>query len=218
MDMIVNSLYSNKETFLRELISNASDALDKVRFISIERPEILLGKQALEIRIKSDSSSNTLIIEDDGIGMTREDLHKNLGTIASSGTVKFVDALKEKQKKGDTNQIGKFGVGFYSAFLVAKAVKVQTRHPDGDGQWVWESTLGSQQYRVYKDTSEEIVRGTRVSIDLNGDSLEFLDTVRLRGLIKLYSEFVAFPINLWLADDVDKRVVDEEMTKKTSRF
>jgi heat shock protein beta len=141
MDMIVNSLYSNKDTFLRELISNASDALDKVRFISIERPDILFGKQDMEIRIKADSSSATLCIEDDGIGMTREDLCKNLGTIARSGTLKFVEALKERQKRPDTNQIGQFGVGFYSAFLVANKVKVQTLHPDSDAQWVWESTL-----------------------------------------------------------------------------
>jgi heat shock protein beta len=141
-----------------------------------------------------------------------------LGTIASSGTVKFVEALKEHKKGTDTNQIGKFGVGFYSAFLVAKTVKVQTRHPDSDTQWVWESSLGSLQYKVYKDNSDELIRGTRVTIELNDDCLEFLDTVRLRGLIKLYSEFVAFPINLWLADDVDKRVVDEEMTKKRQDF
>lgn len=156
MDMIVNSLYSNKDVFLRELISNASDALDKARFLSIERPEVLFRKQDLEIRIQADKEAGTITIEDDGIGMTREDLISSLGTIARSGTAKFVEALKESQKGGEANQIGQFGVGFYSAFLVAHKVRVQTRHPDSPKQYVWESEAGSHQYKIGEDSADDI--------------------------------------------------------------
>jgi heat shock protein beta len=218
MDMIVNSLYSNKDIFLRELVSNASDALDKARFISIERPEVLFTKQELEIRIRGNEKLHTLTIEDDGMGMTRDELINNLGTIARSGTGKFIEALREQQSGENFDQIGQFGVGFYSAFLVAKKVKFQTRHPDSNKQWVWESTTGSHQYKVYEDVTEDIVRGSRITLELKDDCLHYLDTVKLQGLIKQYSEFIAFPIKVWVADDVDRQVVDKDMTIKRQQF
>jgi heat shock protein beta len=218
MDMIVNSLYSNKDVFLRELISNASDALDKVRFVSIERPEILGDKKELEIRIKAAETSNILTIEDDGIGMTREELINNLGTVASSGTAKFIETMNDQRESEGSNLIGQFGVGFYSSFLVADKVTVQTRHPDFDKQWVWVSTSGSHQYKVFEDDSETLVRGTRISLQLKDDCKEYLNTLKLQGLVKQYSEFITFPIKLWLDDDVDTQVVDDEMTTKRQTF
>jgi heat shock protein beta len=218
MDMIVNSLYSNKDVFLRELISNASDALDKLRFLSIENPEFLHGKPELEIRIKAHEATNSLIIEDDGIGMTREELINNLGRIACSGTANYVEALKENQDTTNLNQIGQFGVGFYSVFLVANKVRLQTRHPNSDKQWRWVSVSGSHQYELCYDEDSDLVRGTRISLQLKDECKDYLNTTKLQGLIKQYSEFIAFPIKLWIADDIDKQVQDDEMTKKRQEF
>jgi heat shock protein beta len=216
--MIVNSLYSNKDVFLRELISNASDALDKLRFLSIENPEFLHGKPELEIRIKAHEATNSLIIEDDGIGMTREELINNLGRIACSGTANYVEALKENQDTINLNQIGQFGVGFYSVFLVANKVRLQTRHPNSDKQWRWVSVSGSHQYELCYDEDSDLVRGTRISLQLKDECKDYLNTTKLQGLIKQYSEFIAFPIKLWIADDIDKQVQDDEMTKKRQEF
>jgi len=218
MDMIVNSLYSNKDVFLRELISNSSDALDKVRLASIKHPEVLQGRHELGIRIKALDDANTLIIEDDGIGMTREELINNLGTIASSGTAKFVESLNETKDSNSSNQIGQFGVGFYSVFLVANKVKVQSLHPNETRQWVWTSTSGSHRYEVYADELGEPILGTRITLHLKDDSKEYLNATKLKSLIKQFSEFITFPIKIWLADDIDKQVVDELMSKKRQEF
>lgn len=145
MDMIVNSLYSNREVFLRELISNASDALDKIRINALQNSDEYKTGDNLEIRIKADKDTQTIVIEDTGVGMTKEELLSSLGTIARSGTAKFMDAMKEKH---DANLIGQFGVGFYSAFLVADKVVVQTKSNNDDKQWAWESTAGAHSYKV----------------------------------------------------------------------
>ncbi|WIA10769.1 hypothetical protein OEZ85_010938 [Tetradesmus obliquus] len=213
MDMIVNSLYSNREVFLRELISNASDALDKVRFVGLTDAKALEGREQLEILIKADKEANTITIEDAGIGMTREQLLSNLGTIARSGTRKFMEAVKEA--KGDANLIGQFGVGFYSAFLVADRVTVYTKSHEEAQQWVWESNVGSHQYTIKEDDSgDNMVRGTRVVLHLKEDAQELADPIRLAKLIKQYSQFIQFPIKLYSSRKEAKQVVDEAATAK----
>lgn len=212
MDIIVNSLYSNREVFLRELISNASDALDKVRFLSVTQPQAMAGREDLEIRIKVDADKKQIIIEDSGIGMTREQLLANLGTIASSGTRKFMEAMKDA--KGDSNLIGQFGVGFYSAFLVADKVTVQTKSWEEADQWVWEARSGSHKFTIAKDTVSDLVRGTRLTLHLKEDAAELADTVRLQRLIKQYSQFISFPIKVYSPKKEAIKLVDEEATKK----
>eukprot|EP00877_Chromochloris_zofingiensis_P012141 jgi/Chrzof1/7180/Cz02g13300.t1 len=213
MDMIVNSLYSNREVFLRELISNASDALDKVRFVSLTDPAAMKGRDDLEILIRADKDNNQIIIEDSGIGMTREQLLSNLGTIARSGTRKFMEAVKDA--KGDTNLIGQFGVGFYSAFLVADRVTVVTKSHEEDKQWVWRSSVGSHEFTIKEDESaDKLVRGTRVILHLKEDAQELADPVRLARLIKQYSQFIQFPIKLYNARKEPKKVLDDVATAK----
>jgi heat shock protein beta len=170
LDIVVNSLYTNKDVFLRELISNASDALDKVRFLAITKPEFLDGKKELEIRISYDAESNTLTISDSGIGMTKEDLIQNLGTVARSGTTKFMQSFQEG---ADINQIGMFGVGFYSAFLVADKVRVASKHPDDPVQYVWESSNGSSSFTLSPDPrGNTLTRGTEITLSLKDDASE----------------------------------------------
>nr|CAB3466035.1 unnamed protein product [Digitaria exilis] len=169
MDLIVHSLYSNKEVFLRELVSNASDALDKLRYLSVTDPELLKDGPELDIRIQTDKDNGIVTITDSGIGMTKQELVESLGTIASSGTAKFLKALKESQEAGmDSNLIGQFGVGFYSAFLVADKVVVSTKSPKSDKQYVWEGEADSSSYtiREEKDPEKLIPRGTRLTLYL----------------------------------------------------
>ncbi|KAG6426175.1 hypothetical protein SASPL_110393 [Salvia splendens] len=172
MDLIVHSLYSHKEVFLRELVSNASDALDKLRFLSVTQPELLGDSGELEIRIKPDPDNGTITITDTGIGMTKEELIDCLGTIAQSGTSRFLKALKENQDLGSDNSlIGQFGVGFYSAFLIAKRVVVSTKSPRSDKQYVWESVADSSSYSIREETnpSKLISRGTQITLYLRGE-------------------------------------------------
>ncbi|KAF5832971.1 heat shock protein 90C [Dunaliella salina] len=213
MDMIVNSLYSNREVFLRELVSNASDALDKVRFVSVTNPDVLKGREELEILISADKEKNTVTIEDSGNGMTRDQLLSNLGTIASSGTRKFMEAMKE-QKGANDNLIGQFGVGFYSAFLVSDRVRVVTKSIDSDATWGWEATAGSHEFKVTQETDSSLKRGTRVTLHLKEDAAEFADPVKLSRLIKQYSQFISFPIKLYSAKKEPRKVTDEEATAK----
>ncbi|CAK9133364.1 unnamed protein product [Ilex paraguariensis] len=169
MDLIVNSLYSNKEVFLRELISNASDALDKLRFLSVTDAELLKDAVDLDIHIQTDKDNGIITITDSGIGMTRQDLVDCLGTIAQSGTAKFLKALKESKDAGtDSNLIGQFGVGFYSAFLVSDRVVVSTKSPKSDKQYVWEGEANSSSYTIREETDPEklIPRGTRLTLYL----------------------------------------------------
>lgn len=214
MDLIVNSLYSNKEVFLRELISNASDALDKLRFLGVTEPELLKEAADLDIRIQTDKDNGIITITDTGIGMTRQELVDCLGTIAQSGTAKFLKALKDsKDAGGDSNLIGQFGVGFYSAFLVADRVVVSTKSPKSDKQYVWEAEANSSSYTIREETDPEklIPRGTRLTLYLKHDGKGFAHPERIQKLVKNYSQFVSFPIYTWQEKGFTKEVeVDED--------
>ncbi|GKV17834.1 hypothetical protein SLEP1_g28292 [Rubroshorea leprosula] len=211
MDIIINSLYSNKDIFLRELISNASDALDKIRFLSLTDKEVLgEGDDAkLEIQIKLHKEKKILSIRDRGIGMTKEDLIKNLGTIAKSGTSAFVEKM---QSSGDLNLIGQFGVGFYSVYLVADYVEVISKHND-DKQYVWESKADGA-FAISEDTwNEPLGRGTEIRLHLRDEAGEYLEESKLKELVKKYSEFINFPIYLWESKEVDVEApADEDET------
>uniref|UniRef100_A0A0E0B4A5 Histidine kinase/HSP90-like ATPase domain-containing protein n=1 Tax=Oryza glumipatula TaxID=40148 RepID=A0A0E0B4A5_9ORYZ len=201
LDLIVHSLYSHKEVFLRELVSNASDALDKLRFLSVTDSSVLSDGGELEIRIKPDPEAGTITITDTGIGMTKDELKDCLGTIAQSGTSKFLKALKENKDLGaDNGLIGQFGVGFYSAFLVAEKVVVSTKSPKADKQYVWEAMADSSSYVIKEETDPEkmLTRGTQITLFLrDDDKYEFADPGRIQGLVKNYSQFVSFPIYTW---------------------
>ncbi|XP_076945686.1 endoplasmin homolog [Bidens hawaiensis] len=204
MDILINSLYSNKDIFLRELISNASDALDKIRFLSLTDKEVL-GEgddTKLEIQIKLDKENKILSIRDRGVGMTKEDLIKNLGTIAKSGTSAFVEKM---QTGGDLNLIGQFGVGFYSVYLVADYVEVISKHND-DKQYVWESKADGA-FAISEDTyNEPLGRGTEIRLHLREEAGEYLEESKLKELVKKYSEFINFPIYIWATKEVDVEV------------
>jgi len=212
MDIIINSLYSKKEIFLRELISNGSDALDKTRFMSLTDPSLLgEGETAkLDIRIEVDKDSHWLHITDRGIGMNKEDLINNLGTIAKSGTSSFLEAV---QKGGDINLIGQFGVGFYSVYLVADRVMVTSKKTDSP-QMVWESTSDNTFTIAEDPRGDTLGRGTRISVHLKEDAAEFLEEDTLKNLVKRYSEFINFPIYLLVTKTVDVEVPIEEEEKK----
>uniref|UniRef100_A0ACD5Y0Q7 Uncharacterized protein n=1 Tax=Avena sativa TaxID=4498 RepID=A0ACD5Y0Q7_AVESA len=214
MDLIVHSLYSHKEVFLRELVSNASDALDKLRFLSVTDPSMLAGGSEMEIRIKPDPEAGTITITDTGIGMTKDELKDCLGTIAQSGTSKFLKALKENKELGaDNGLIGQFGVGFYSAFLVAEKIVVSTKSPKVDKQYVWEAEADSSSYVIKEETDPEkmLTRGTQITLFLReDDKYEFADPMRIQGLVKNYSQFVSFPIFTWQEKSRTVEVEEEE--------
>eukprot|EP00239_Pterosperma_sp_CCMP1384_P001574 CAMPEP_0197855578 /NCGR_PEP_ID=MMETSP1438-20131217/26905_1 /TAXON_ID=1461541 /ORGANISM="Pterosperma sp., Strain CCMP1384" /LENGTH=796 /DNA_ID=CAMNT_0043470751 /DNA_START=61 /DNA_END=2451 /DNA_ORIENTATION=+ len=213
MDLIVNSLYSTKEIFLRELVSNASDALDKIRFKSVQDPSALGSNTNLAIKIQGSVDDKTLTIEDNGIGMSRDEIVDSLGTIAKSGTAKFMEALKEQQQASDSNLIGQFGVGFYSAFLVADKITVITKSNNDGKTWLWESQQGSHQYSI-RESPEQLDRGTRIILSLKEEAHEFAEDARLKDLVKQYSQFISFPIQVWGKEVVSNQVLDEEATAK----
>jgi len=218
MDLIVHSLYSHKEVFLRELVSNASDALDKLRFLGVTDSSLLADGGELEIRIKPDLDAGTITITDTGVGMTKDELKDCLGTIAQSGTSKFLKALKENKDLGaDNGLIGQFGVGFYSAFLVAEKVVVSTKSPKSDKQYVWEAVADSSSYVIKEETDPEkmLTRGTQITLFLRpDDKYEFADPSRIQGLVKNYSQFVSFPIYTWQEKSRTGEVEEEEEPKE----
>lgn len=210
LDILINSLYSQKDIFIREAISNASDALDKIRFLGVKEHHQLDVEPDLAIRIKIDKENEQLIIEDTGIGMTKSDLVNNLGTIARSGTTQFLEAIA--QNKG-LNLIGQFGVGFYSFYLVASEVTVITKNNDDD-QWIWKSSAGAS-FTIEKDTDGPFLkRGTKIILQLKKDAAEFLEITKIKDLIKRYSEFINFPIYILTSKEVEKEV-EEEVAEKT---
>ena len=208
LHLMVHSLYSNREIFLRELISNANDACDKLRFLALDAPDLMEADAEMSVRISIDPESKELVISDNGIGMTRDDVISNLGTIAKSGTAEFIKNLSGDSKQ-DANLIGQFGVGFYSAFIVADRVVVKTRRAGNDAadavEW---SSDGDGQYTI--KTIEKAERGTEIRLTLKEDASEFGETYRIRHLVTKYSDHVSIPVSL--KNDVEK---DDESEAKS---
>ncbi|KAL0968721.1 hypothetical protein UPYG_G00270810 [Umbra pygmaea] len=211
MKLIINSLYKNKEIFLRELISNASDALDKIRLLSLTNDDALATNEELTIKIKSDKEKNLLHITDTGVGMTKEDLVKNLGTIAKSGTSEFLNKMTEIESEGQSTSelIGQFGVGFYSAFLVADKVIVTSKHNNGT-QHIWESD--SNEFSVIEDPrGDTLGRGTTITLVMKEEASDYLELETIKNLVKKYSQFINFPIYVWASKtETVEEPVDED--------
>ncbi|MBW5290972.1 MAG: Chaperone protein HtpG [Candidatus Ruthia sp. Asou_11_S2] len=215
LDLMIHSLYSNKEIFLRELVSNASDAVDKLKFKSLSDDTLIEGKEELQIHIDVNKDASTIIITDNGIGMTEAEVNKNIGTIANSGTKKFLKSLDEKQAQ-DTNLIGQFGVGFYSSFIVADKVELITRKAGSKGKKgaKWTST-GKGKYSIESVDCPNF--GTTVTLHIKKDEKEFLDDYRLRGIVSKYSDHITVPIMMIKASE-DGKDIEYERINKANTF
>jgi len=207
MDIIINSLYTDKQVFLRELISNAADALEKARFHSVQDESFLGETQDMEIKIEHDPDAKTLTLTDTGVGMTKSDLINNLGVVAKSGTTNFLEAMADG---ADTNLIGQFGVGFYSAFLVADKVTVTSKCNDDAVQHVWESSADASFTVVADPRGNTLGRGTRVTLHLKEDAHDYLSEDKLKDTAKKYSQFIQFPIYVKIKKEVDADAEEEE--------
>ncbi|KAF9420396.1 hypothetical protein HW555_003318 [Spodoptera exigua] len=220
MKLIINSLYRNKEIFLRELISNGSDALDKIRLLSLTERDVLDANSDLSIRIKAEPEKRLLHIIDSGIGMTRNELINNLGTIAKSGTAEFLSKMQDAEKSGAqemNDMIGQFGVGFYSAFLVADKVTVVSKS-NSDKQHVWESDASA--FSVAEDPrGDTLRRGTHITLHVKEEAADYLQPDTIRNLVKKYSQFINFPIYLWASrtETVEDATEEKRETKKTEK-
>ncbi len=193
LELLTHSIYSNKEIFLRELISNANDAIDKARIKSLTDTNYLWENSEFSIKLERNEENNTLVIEDNGVGMTEDELHKNLGTIAKSGTKDFIEKLQKAKENADNNLIGQFGVGFYSAFMVADKVEVETKSNDSEKSFKWVSD-GKSAYEVSEGT--KTTRGTRLTLFIDEANVELIQEWKIRELIKKYSNYVALPISM----------------------
>ncbi len=203
LDLVANSLYSEREIFLRELISNAADACEKLRYESLSKKNLLGEDKELKINVRCSKKGKFIEIEDNGIGMSKDELVDNLGTIARSGTNKFIEAMKSK-KNNDISAIGQFGVGFYSSYMVASTVEVTSKSIGNEDTNLWQSN-GKENYTIEKIKDSK--RGTKIKLNIKKDAEEFLDTFRLRGIITKYSNYIPFPIIL---DDLDNSKEKEE--------
>merc|ERR1712088_1051123 len=207
MDIIINSLYTDKQVFLRELISNAADALEKARFHSVQDEAFLGDTKDLEVKIEHDPDAKTISIVDTGVGMSKADLINNLGTVAKSGTTNFLEAMAEGS---DANLIGQFGVGFYSAFLVADKVSVTSKCNEDPVQHVWESSADASFTVVADPRGNTLGRGSRVTLHLKEDAHDYLSEDKLKETSKKYSQFIQFPIYVKVKKEVDAEAEEED--------
>ena len=218
LNIVANSLYSEKEIFLRELISNASDACDRLRYAAVTDADLAAGDTDYRIDISFDKAARTLTLADNGIGLSHQDLIENLGTIARSGTAAFIDSVAEAKKEkedasGDVNLIGQFGVGFYSAFMVADEVTVTTRKAGEDEGWQWKSD-GMGEFTI--EPAADAERGARVTLHLNKEADEYLEAARLRQIVKTYSDHISFPISLTEAGGGEDAPVGERLNQASA--
>lgn len=216
LHLMIHSLYSNKEIFLRELVSNASDAVDKLKFESLSNDALVEGKEVLQVHIDVDKDAGTITITDNGIGMTETEVMENIGTIANSGTKKFLESLDEKQAE-NSNLIGQFGVGFYAAFIVADEVVLTTRKAGDDKSngTIWTSK-GEGEYSLETAAVEDF--GTKITLHIKKEEKEFLDAYRLRGIISKYSDHITVPIMMIKPAEEDSDAIEYEMVNKANAF
>merc|ERR1719203_775284 len=207
MDIIINSLYTDKQVFLRELISNAADALEKARFHSVQDESFLGDVKDMEVKIEHDPDAKTLTIIDTGVGMSKADLINNLGTVAKSGTTNFLEAMAEG---GDANLIGQFGVGFYTAFLVADKVSVTSKCNEDPVQHVWESSADASFTVVDDPRGNTLGRGSRVTLHLKEDAHDYLSEDKLKETAKKYSQFIQFPIYVKVKKEVEAEAEEDD--------